>query len=88
MTPRDLIAASVFGRLRAGCRRARTRLAALMALVVLASSLPGKAQAPGMPDFSRNPEWFPRVLRPYQSQPVPEAPENDEFDLSLLAREG
>jgi outer membrane protein TolC len=88
MTPQDLIEQSVFRRWRAGCRHVRARLAALTALAVLAASLPGKAQAPGMPDFSRNPEWFPRVLRPYQSQPVPAAPEHDELDLSLLARDG
>ncbi len=69
-------------------RRAPAGIAALAAFAVLASVSSAGAQAPELPDFSRNPEWFPRAWRPYQPQRVPEAPEGDEFDLSLLVRDG
>ncbi len=72
-------------------RSAPLRLLCL-ALALAGLSLPGRAgdepDATGRPDFSRNPEWFPHILRPYMSVTVPplQLPKIDR--IQQLVRDG
>ncbi len=47
------------------------------------------ATAQGLqPDFSRNPEWFPRVYRPYVMKKIPQVQLENSAILSQLSRDG
>jgi outer membrane protein TolC len=46
-------------------------------------------QKPGIqPDYSRNPEWFPRVYKPYQVQKIPEIQLENSPSLFQLIKDG
>ncbi len=72
-----------------------TRRTARTAVLVLAfatflrvSEAAGPQGAAKAPDFSRNPEWFPHVLRPYQSNPIPSLQLRNTDRLQKLMRDG
>jgi outer membrane protein TolC len=51
--------------------------------------VPGIAQgAKNQPDYSANPEWFPRVHKPYVARPVPQIDLENSAILSQVNREG
>ena len=63
----------------------RARLAVMASLFCLFGT--AAAQVPG-PDYSRNPEWFPRVYRPYTVRKVPEVQFRNSASLLDLIRDG
>ena len=40
-------------------------------LLFFAQAASGQQSLKDLPDLSRNPEWFPRVYKPYQAQKLP-----------------
>jgi len=69
---------------RQGRRTPKGFLAAFLFLAFSAGWLPAQ-QAP---DYSRGPDWFPNVVRPYLSQKITGTPMIDQVDLSSLAVDG
>ncbi len=59
-------------------------LAALFAFMVLTAWLPAQ-QPSATTDYSRGPDWFPNVIRPYRAQKIAGTPVTDQVDLSRLA---
>ncbi|MFB3903544.1 MAG: TolC family protein [Acidobacteriota bacterium] len=81
--------------LRPSCRQkaraSRVGLAALFGFLfwVLSTAwLPAQQVSSTAPDYSRGPDWFPNVLRPYQSQKITPLPTSDPVDLFALAVNG
>ena len=81
-------------RTRAGAPRSLVsrRAAAWLILLFMGAlwSAPATAQqeTPNVPDYSRNPEWFPKVYKPFQMQKVPEAQLKNSSSLQQLVRDG
>ena len=65
----------------------RSGAAPLLALLWLCVS-PVCPQAPSNPDYSRNPDWFPAVYKPYQARRAPDVSLTDSLDLKALAPDG
>ncbi len=74
--------------------RRLTCAAPLVCLVAVLSFCPfvgfaaDGADTPGKPDFTRNPEWFPDVRRPYRIAPVPPLQMQNTGRLLSLIRDG
>jgi outer membrane protein TolC len=58
--------------------------------LVLAAIVPVGAQPPAssVPDYSKNPQWFPTIIKPYQAQSTPDVVLSDVLDLQALATGG
>jgi outer membrane protein len=61
----------------------------LLALSCSFRSAAGADQnSPAKPDYSRNPEWFPHIFRPYASTPVPKLQPQNTPKVTDLIRDG
>lgn len=61
-------------RRRARCRNIRLRAATVLCGAWLAGASVGAGQeSAGMPDLGKNPEWFPRIYKPYVRRTIPAA---------------
>jgi outer membrane protein TolC len=65
-------------------------VASLLLLVCALPAPPAAAQGsiPGLKDLSKNPEWFPRVYRPYQQRLLPDPELRNSPIVSGLVRDG
>jgi len=57
-------------------------------LLFFAQAAAGQQSLKDLPDLSRNPEWFPRVYKPYQAQKLPGIDLSNSSGLFQLIREG
>ncbi len=60
----------------------------LLAALLCVVPARGQQDTSKAPDYSRNPEWFPKVYRPYQAQKVPETQLTNSSILGQLIHDG
>ncbi len=76
------------------CSSARSRLLGRLWLLLLQSSLlmggiaAARQEPQGNPDYSLNPQWFPRIYKPYQVQKIPEMQLSNSTGLVELIHDG
>ncbi|MBN1570813.1 MAG: TolC family protein [Acidobacteria bacterium] len=69
--------------------KAGGRMAGLILILMCCiRAVPAQQGLANLPDLSKNPEWFPRLYKPYKAQKVPEMKLANSSSLSQLIRDG
>lgn len=88
-----MVSSRAYGKMSAACARAarfsaRGGILLIVALACLGTPCRAQGRLDQPMDYSRNPEWFPRVYKPYMKQTIPDVPLANSEDLRRWMREG
>lgn len=73
---------------RAVIEMAGTRIVLFVLLACLHNPVWAQQSTGVKPDYSKNPEWFPRIYKPYQAQKIPEVQLTNSGDFPQRIRDG